>query len=282
MEKEVIMRVSYGIRICLLVAVWMGFPSLLGGQNPADVRDWINTIKLDEQYLYAEVTHQDLNWAYENALSELLLAVNGRRASVQKPPLSVSDLTGRVEQLDYRRGEKSVAFVYMQVPQALAMQSRGSRNIVVGVAGQESEVESEILVKHYDEPEEAVPVASASPAEVKPLQPEPPVVVSESVNTELKNLADDEVARVILRIEMVTDIGGFMEKFKAKGQVAAYGVARSMQDIPDDAYLILFDRTWAIRTILSPVVQGKRLNLRSNKEDAVTNYSGHGVYWYKK
>lgn len=278
MEKEVIMRVSYGIRICLLMAVWIGCPSLLSGQSPADVRDRINAIKLDEQYLYAEVTHQDPNLAYESALAELLLAVNECRGTNGKGPLEVSDLTGRVEQLTYKRGEKSVIFVFMPIDKALTVSRGKSRNIVIGQAAPDVSA-----VNKMEAEEQRPTVTKAPPVEQEePKVVEQPPVGSKPLDADLVALSTDEVAQVILRIEMVTDIGGFMEKFKAKGQVTAYGVARSMQDIPDDAYLILFNRTRAIRTILSPVVQGKRLNLRSKQEDAVANYRGHGVYWYKK
>lgn len=272
------MRISYGIRIYLFLIIGVGCPLWLQGQNPADVRDRINAIKLDENYLYAEVTHQDPNLAYENALAELLLAVNECRASSQKPPLAVSDLTGRVEQLDYQRGEKCVVFVYMQTGKVLAVQRRESRNIAI----EGSETKSASPAMRKDKSEVDTLVVSTSPPKRVPPQPEPPITVPEPMSAELKALAEDEVARLVLQIEMVTDIGGFMEQYKLQGEVSSYGVARSMEDIPDDAYLILFDRTRAIRTVLSPAIRGKRLNLRNKQEDAVANYRGHGVYWYKK
>lgn len=277
MGKEVIMRVSCEIRICMLVAVWIGCPSLLSGQSPADVRDRINAIKLDEKYLYAEVTHQDPNWAYENALAELLLAVNECRGANGKGPLEVSDLTVRVKQLTYKRGEKSVVFVYMQIDKALTVSRGKSRNIVIGQAAPKASAVNKMEAEeHRPTVIKEPPVEQEEPKVVK----QPPVD-SKPLDADLVALSTDEIARVILRIEMVTDIGGFMEEFKAKGKVASYGVARSMEEIYDDAYLILYDRTFSIRTVLSPSLHGKRLNLRTNEEDAASNYRGCGVYWYK-
>lgn len=272
------MRISYGIQVYLFLIIAVRCPLLLMGQSPADVRDRINSIKLDENYLYAEATHQDLNLAYENALAELLLAVNECRASCQKSPLEISDLTGRVEQLDYQRGEKSMVFVYMQTAKAKAVQRRESRNIAI----ERSETKPASPTTRKDEVEVDAPAVSTSPPERDSPRPEPPIAVPEPLSAELKALAEDEVAQLVLQIEMVTDIGGFMEDYKLQGEVSSYGRARSMEDIPDDAYLILYDHTRAIRTVLSPAIQGKRLNLRNKQEDTVTNYRGHGVYWYKK
>lgn len=278
MKKEVIMRVSYGIRIFMLVAVWVGCPSLLSGQSSVSVRDQINAIKLDEQYLYAEVNHQDPNLAYESALSELLLAINECRGANGKGPLEISDLTGRVEQLTYKRGGKNVVFVFLPIDKALTVSRGKSRNIVIGQTAPNASTENKI------EAEEQRPTVTKEPPveQEEPKVVEQPPVDTKPLDADLVVLSTDEVARVILRIEMVTDIGGFMEGFKTKGKVASYGVARSMEEIYDDAYLILYDRTFAIRTVLSPIHHGKRLNLRTNEEDAVSNYRGCGVFWYKK
>lgn len=271
------MSVSYGNRIGLFITFWIGGLFLLNGQNPAAVKDRINSVKLDAACLYAEVTHQDANLAYENALSELLLTVNDLRESNGKPVVQVSDLTGRVEQLEYKRGEKIVVFVYISANKALAIARGKIRGIVIGE--DESEVPSKLQTLESGKQSQAV---STRPVETELKQPDPAVSVSEPVNAELKAMADDEVARLVLQIEMVTDIKGFMDKFKTQGKVSSYGVAHSMEDIQDSAYLILYDRTWAIQTVLSPSFQGKRLNLRNNEADAVSKYRGYGVFWYKK
>lgn len=272
------MGISYGIRIGLFVALWMiGGLFLLKGQNLAAVRGRINSVKLDAAYLYAEVTHQDVNLAYESALSELLLAVNDLRESNGKPVVQVNDLTGRVKQLEYKRGEKFVVFVYVLADKALAIVRGKSRGIVIG------EDEAEVLsVPQKLESEEQSQAVSTRSVETERKQSDSAIVAPEPVNAELKAMADDEVARLVLQIEMVIDIQGFMDKFKTQGKVSSYGVAHSMEDIQDGAYLILYDRTWAIKTVLSPSFQGKRLNLRNNEADAVSKYRGYGVFWYKK
>ena len=236
------------------------FPFLCWGQST--VNEQINAIMMDENYLYAEFSHEDPSLAYENAVHELLALINEVRQEKDKAILQTNDIVVHVKELSYDRGDVKLVFVYLPIEDALSLTARESKNIPIQVK------------------EETRPTA-ISPSEKVAHQPSHPANTSQPI-TKVKPINQDEVVSVLFEIQMMDDIGGFMQMFQSEGKVSAFGIPHSMNDIPNDAYLILYDRSRAIQAILSPQENGQRINLRTMETDQITRYSGHGVFWFKK
>lgn len=234
----------------------------------ADVRDEINAIKLDENYLFAEGTDEDKNIAFDNALYELLLLVNEIRSGSQKPVLETSHLVSVVENKSYMRGEKTLAFVYISIEKALALMPKQSLGIVVGAGQQPADTVAAA-------PQQNTTVQTPAPEAQQQSSPQ---------QQKLNFVAGKDITSATARLceyEMATEAGLALKKYSAEGTVSQFGRARSMAEIPADAYLLLFDREQVIKAILSPDTGSGRTNMRTHQPDALANYHQVAVIWYR-
>lgn len=81
-------------------------------------------------------------------------------------------------------------------------------------------------------------------------------------------------------VEMADEAVKLMTQGKEEGKVTEFGQLHSIQDIPDQAYLLIYDRQRAVRAILSPSDSGY-FNVKRNCPDSITNYSGCGALWFR-
>lgn len=237
----------------------------------SDVRDEINTIKLDENYLFAEGTDEDKNIAFDNALYELLLLVNEIRSDSQKPVLETSLLVSAVENKSYLRGEKTLAFVYISMEKALSLMPKQSLGIVVGADQQPAADSAAVATKPTVQPTAAA--TQQQPAQQPAQQPQ-----------KFTFVAGKDITSATARLceyEMATEANMALKKYNAEGTVSQFGRARSMAEIPADAYLLLFDREQVIKAILGPDTGSGRTNMRTRQPDALSNYHQVAVIWYR-
>lgn len=90
-----------------MVAV-LGFATVLNGRTVDDIKNQINQIKLDSEYIYAEGTGSDKNEAYNLALDELAIVANEIRISKGENEITSSDLIPILKELSYKRGEREI------------------------------------------------------------------------------------------------------------------------------------------------------------------------------
>lgn len=81
-------------------------------------------------------------------------------------------------------------------------------------------------------------------------------------------------------VEMADEAVKLMTQGKEEGKVTEFGQLHSIQEIPDQAYLLIYDRQRAVRAILSPSDSGY-FNVKRNCPDNITNYSGCGALWFR-
>ncbi|MCM1021936.1 MAG: hypothetical protein NC343_06720 [Muribaculum sp.] len=250
----------------LITAVLFCSPTL-HAQN--DVKDQINTIKLDENYLWAEGNDENKDIAFQNALYELVLMINEIRAADGKQPLESSHLSHLVETKSYPRGEKTNMFAYIAFDKAMAVEVRQNLGIVVG---QKQESDS---------------VATTTPAKTEPVvaqQQEKPASQPQAQKFTFVPAGSANITSVTARIceyEMVTEANLTLKKYAADGTVKQYNRARSLAEIPSDAHLVLFDREHVIKAVLGPDNGSGRMNMRTQQPDNLNNYHQVAIIWYK-
>lgn len=237
----------------------------------ADVHDEINAIKLDEKYLFAEGTDEDKNIAFDNALYELLLLVNEVRTGDQKPVLETSHLVSVVEHKSYLRGEKTLSFVYITSEKARSLMPKQSLGIVVGADQQPAADSAAVATKPTVQPTAAA--TQQQPAQQPAQHPQ-----------KFNFVAGKDITSATARLceyEMATEANMALKRYNAEGTVSQFGRARSMAEIPADAYLLLFDREQVIKAILGPDTGSGRTNMRTRQPDALSNYHQVAVIWYR-
>ena len=92
------------------------------------------------------------------------------------------------------------------------------------------------------------------------------------------NYLEDIVHNVMER-EMVENVWGYLSNMKTKGVIKSFGKAKSLSEIPKEAYVIIYNNSYEVVAILTPIDNGQRKNVKTGKVDDVPNYKGHGAIW---
>ncbi len=90
----------------------------------------------------------------------------------------------------------------------------------------------------------------------------------------------NEILQNVLDREMIDNVWGYLDNQKKSGNVIGLGKARSVSEIPESAYLILYDNHFRAVVVLSPHNNGQRCNVRTNAPESFSSYTGHGVIWF--
>lgn len=233
----------------------------------ADIRDEINAIKLDENYLFADASDEDKNIAFDNALYDLLLLVNVMRVESSKPTLETSHLVNLVENKSYLRGEKTLSFVYILTEKAMSIMPKESLGIVVGTQQQPADSVAAAPAKQTAQTE-----ATAQKQPEQQQQQKYTFVANKDISSATARLCE---------YEMATEASLALKKYSSEGTISQFDRARSMSEIPADAYLLLFDRQHVIKAILGPDTGSGRMNMRTRQPDALGNYHQVAVIWYR-
>lgn len=109
------------------------------------------------------------------------------------------------------------------------------------------------------------------------------VTVAEKVEIPMMNeerVSYNEFLLLLCDIEMVDEAVKLILSQKEEGKISEFGQLKSVTDIPNDAYLIVYDRQRSVRALLAP--QGSVYhNIKRDCDDAITNYSGCGAIWFR-
>lgn len=221
-------------------------------------------MKFDSSYIWAEASDMDKTMAYQKAMAELLIEVNDARAASGMKSLTESDILSHTTEIVEKSTTRTYSLIY--IPRAKALSLTPKKSASKSAATRPKAVKT-------------APAATAEAPRTTKTRTTPKPA------TEVKPAASsDELpacVRTLMKIPMATDALDFIADFKSKGAVSEHGVARSLEEIPDEAYCLIFDSTYTVKAILSPSVSGSRRNCHSGNADTVASYHGCGVVWFK-
>jgi hypothetical protein len=187
------------------------------------------------------------------------------------------DIQPHLKRLVMQRGDKRLVFVYLKKGDLGAPSSEPSKpKAPTKVQAKFDIVDNKIVRK--DEPHNANKANNAHEAH-EPHEPNKSHKPHESY--EPKSV--DRVARLTAEVMTLPDVKtvfSYLKDLKQTGRIADYGRFGKAIDI-DHSYIILFTREEPNRPIgiLSPVINGKRTNLQTDKEDSIEAHSGCGALW---
>lgn len=208
----------------------------------------INEIKRQgDIYLYAESTSQTWEEALDNAKYLLGVEIETWVKTLDSKPADgyIVEAQNHILSLKSMRGDRFRAFVYVR--------------------------KSDIM-----------PIANASQLVVVPISEEQKTTITEVSSTQKSNIPayrPNEFAEEMMSITDANNIGTFIKRLKTEGRIANFG---KYKDMPDniDCYIFVYNRDMAIPAYLHKQ-GGKYINLKTGKQDQVSNYSGCGAWWFQ-
>lgn len=236
-----------------------------------DVKAIIRDIKLNEAYIYGEGTDNDKNIAHNIALQEITNNINEMRLASNKSLIKPEDIIPKLSQYSYNRGEAELVFVY--IPTTLAMKIEPHK-------GQKFNLNTHTGTPIQEYPSDSI----QSDSNIRSISTDTPSntqssnIVASSIN---KQAASEDIFAYILAPTQTTDLIKTLERFQSEGKISQIKNARSFEEIPDDAYVVAYNREHTIRAVFSPKNNGVRMNYKTRQEDEMTNYRGCGFFWFK-
>ena len=272
--------------------------------QPADkIKEEMNAIKLDEGYLYAEANAGDEDSAFRLAVSELADKIRGDCAScgirADYPLVIRSNARRLARRLGFARGSGYRIMVYLpkDLAMSLAENSALAKGLVASAApgggrrsggshsgGSHSGGRAGVTpvtplneqpLTGGEEEELHAASAGAKPAQQPTTQPVQPSSAPVTPQPASKYAS---VNASLLKVGDALELRNFLDYYKDSGVITSYSRARSLDDIPADAYRILVKGgEHTVSAILSPA----GVNVDTGSADALTNYHGHYIIWYK-
>lgn len=207
----------------------------------SDIRKQINEIKLDESFIKTEANDEQEDAAFKSAALNLIYNYNSERLGKNLDTLSIEVLKPALKSLVYARGEIKRVLVFIEVAVADSLSDTHEKE-------------------------------NAAVAETK--KEEIPVMNVGHISSY------NEILLLLCDIEMVDEAVKLILSQKDEGKISEFGQLKSITDIPQDAYLIIYDRQRSVRAILAPQGTGYH-NIKRDCDDAITNYSGSGAIWFR-
>ena len=153
-----------------------------------------------------------------------------------------------------------------------------AQEVVSEVTGDPTEAVTEVPVAvttsvATEEPVTTTVIATPVTQVEEPIAAEPEdITVSSSSAPAL-----DPIVKELLEIQTYKELISLLDQKKEEGTLI-YGRIKTMRS-PDRCYLAIFKKSEVI-TILGKGDK-ERLNLKTNTEDSLNNYKGHGVIWFQ-
>ncbi|MDE5878213.1 MAG: hypothetical protein K2H47_12055 [Muribaculaceae bacterium] len=238
--------------------------------TPEEIEANMDRIKLDERFIYAENFSEDMDTAYENALSELIAtinelesisSVNELRIKEKKAPLKVETevLKPFVKELRYSTGTRNTVFLYLPLAWIKITADR------TGV---------EVVPSENDMTAQTSPSQSTSATDSG--RPEP---VKPTSSTQLPPMND--ILKTLCAQDNWVEIKGLLIEYKNQKKITT-GTVKTASEVPEDAYSILLDNRGSILAILSPKTSGDRINYKTNLSDDESNHKDCiAIIWYR-
>ena len=152
------------------------------------------------------------------------------------------------------------------------------QEVVSEVTGDPTEVVTEVPVAvatsvATEEPVTTTVIATPVTQVEEPVAAEPEDITVSSPSAP----ALDPIVKELLEIQTYKELISLLDQKKEEGTLI-YGRIKTMRS-PDRCYLAIFKKSEVI-TILGKGDK-ERLNLKTNTEDSLNNYKGHGVIWFQ-
>lgn len=214
-------------------------------------QEQINSIKKNSDYLYADITmptqEEATSQAYEQLQREVINWLSEQPGDYNKTMTAI-EINRMADTLVARRADMYRVFAYAKKTVILS----------AFVTGHDSQrdITSVDTTKH--------------------------VVANDTICQLLKQNylgRKDGVIEQLKKARNFFELREIMEPLKAKGDILDYGKYISA-DNPEECYLVIYDPAGNIRALLG---KGKdsRWNLKTGKDDSLTNYRGCGAIWFK-
>ena len=86
---------------------------------------------------------------------------------------------------------------------------------------------------------------------------------------------------MLSKIEMLEEALGYLEHYKKKGTISHYEIVKSLESVPADAYILLYDTSYTVCAVLGPESSSERKNVATGQTDSRKNYGKVGAYWFR-
>lgn len=212
----------------------------LNAQSP--VKEKINDIKRDSNYLWAEATEDTKEKAYEAAKVSLTIVAKEYFSSLDLP--AVNAKVDKCEQMYMERGSKYRVFVY--IPKDVA---------AVEVPVPEQSAPTKYIINRP-----APTDSNISDSSLKPWQ---------------QNLIGN-----ILKCSDVDEVVNYLERMQVQNKVTQIGTKSKQPHNPENAFYVYFDNNLHLKAVLGKVEQRKRKNYVTNNMDSQKDYSHDAYLWF--
>lgn len=210
------------------------------------VLDKINSIKQNDDYLWDEYTHNEVDSAITKASVWLLNQINDG----QDGPMTLETISPFIKNIKMNRGGLTRAFVYIR---------KKDVPVLYGMP-QQSDIDDSEGTEQFSD-------------------------VDENAGVNTKAFVPDVYVQRIMQQKNFSNVYKFLAEEKKQGQILQFGALKDIEDY-SSFDLILFDlNSQEVLTVLSPVTnQNKRINLVNGTIDSLDNYPEDivAVIWYIK
>jgi len=223
-----------------------------------DVKKEINSIKINEAYVGAEATSENIEDAFDTALLNLYVSINSQRLLQGRPPIEIETLGPIVHTLSMQRGTLYRVFVYISWAEIERNQFSSGPS---GPSDKKEDTMGTDTINHVDTI--------------------PPGLPQKSTDHSPKPLPIVEVLGSLCLTDMINDALLQLAAFKVDQKITAYGKYNPSLQIEGVYYLLVFDTSNVIRAILEIQEDGNIWNIINNEPDTLKNYSGCYAFWFK-
>lgn len=203
----------------------------------------INAIKLDSCYVSAESTNEVADSAKYYASKLLYTHLVNQSVRCDKAWLG-----SHAKYLFVKRGEKTRCFTYITKAELKSSHLYAANSVISG-----------------DDPNKQQTEISQQ------------AVATDSSKLIVSTMTVPAVIEKVLTHKTIKEAYDFL---KCDNRIADMGKCSS-NNIPSDAYLVVFDRDFMIKALLLPENSGERLNAQTKIRDSWRHYSGCGMIWLK-
>ena len=236
--------------LCLCLPLWMSAQE--------DMRERMNAIKRDADYLWEEVRAEKADEARDDARQGLLIQINAGRSV----PLTYADLSDRIQDMQMPRGSKTLWFA------CIRKSTIGGTTAAPATAPAPAQT-----------PAPAPVSAPASSPASAPAQAQTQAQTQAPATSTVGGTSARVVMSLIGR-EMITEVYKCLQEYKQEGSIQDMGPSYPSK-VADDVYVVLYGKDRTVQAIFTPKADGTRRNILTDNNDDISNYSNCGAVWFK-
>lgn len=216
----------------------------------------INSIKRNNQYLYAEATMKDTQEAYETALELLKGYIDEYAQSKRKlesaDNLIIRNVETNSQRINMKRGEMTRVFVYVKKSDILP-------------------AENPIIIENSSSED----VGEVAPAEVTPITEAP---TDGDTSLKLPIAWQQQVIDELLECKDLTKAKALLNRMKSEYKIKRSGIRANCRN-QADCFWVVGDSDNNLITVLGPG-SGQRTNFKSLQKDSLENYHNEMDIWF--